>query len=276
MAIFGERAPSTLLVVLYRLAPQSSSTVKGILEAQANIAEGTRLLLWDNGPVACGMLPEGGRLAMEYVHTPENLPLSVIYNRVLSGLPANGVLAIFDQDSNPDAGYFDAMELALATDNACDLFLPLVRSSSSGVLVSPGSLRWIKGKYWPREKTGIIASKNVTAVASGMVLRASLFAAGDIRFDERLSLYMIDTKFMIDHASVRGHLHVVSHTLRHGDSAEEREPVETKLFRFRNRMLAGNVVFGRPLARNLAYRAYWAWSAIRHALAHRDWRFLRA
>ncbi|MBK8805023.1 MAG: hypothetical protein IPN71_23710 [Fibrobacteres bacterium] len=276
MPRFCDSFPATILVVLYKQEPLATSTVRGILAARSALAHGTKLVLWDNGPVAARELPESSdTLRIEYVHTPENLSLSKVYNRVAEGLPSEGVLLVLDQDTGVVRDFFEAMAQALQERPEIDLFLPLVRSASSGILVSPGSQRWIKGKYWKTESVGIMPSKGVLAVASGIVARSRLFGPGGVRFDERLSLYMIDTKFMMDHASIRPSLFVVSHVLRHGDSAEEVEPVATKLFRFQNRMRAGAILFSTPWTKCVAYRLYWVWCALRQALLHREPKFLR-
>lgn len=275
MNLFGESALATLLVVLYKQEPLDSRTVQCIFEFSELVSVGTRVILWDNGPSRAEFIPKSGnRISVEYVHTPENLSLSVIYNRVASSLPHDGVLVVLDQDTELSAEYFQDMAIALNVHLDIGLFLPLVRSSNSGILVSPGTRQWIKGKYWENERIGVISSKDILAVASGMVIRASLLGPEGIRFDERLNLYMIDSKFLIDYEKHFVSLVVVRCVVMHGDSSEESEAVERKLFRFRNRMRAGNIVYGESWSQWIMYQAYWVWSMIRHALHYRDARFL--
>lgn len=264
----------TILVVLFHQEPKESVTLRGILQGQFPFPEGSRVILWDNSPSRAHSIPSDHRMVIDYIHTPENLGLSIVYNRVVSQLSAGETLVILDQDSCLDDRYFESLRIALIENPCQDLFLPQVRSVNSGTLVSPGRLQWIKGRYLNSVQPGIIPSQSILAVASGIAVRARLFFKSDLRFDQRLNLYMIDTKFMMDYARIRPHVFVLDYTLKHGDSTDEHEPIERKLFRFQNRMRAGAIVHGDNLIKRTAYRLYWAWSALKMATLNRDTRFL--
>jgi len=90
------------VVVLYKLSPDDSSTLRTVLAAARNVSlEELRfkVVVWDNTPggQAIEELPDG----VLYVPAPENPGLAAAYNQVLAMAEAEGYewLLTLDQDS---------------------------------------------------------------------------------------------------------------------------------------------------------------------------------
>jgi hypothetical protein len=79
---------------------------------------------------------------------------------------------------------------------------------------------------------------------------------------------------MMDYSSAGKNLFVLNTYLEHGDSAHEEESLDTKLFRFRNRMNAWGLIVKHTPLRLAAYRVYWLFYVFKHLIKYRDFRFL--
>lgn len=267
-----------IVVVLYRMTESQSSTLCTLkhISASSHLLSGSRLIIWNNSPEASS---EGGDFSglgeVVRMHTPENRSLSSIYNYCAKKYEGVDGLCILDQDTTLNYTYFSELIDAIRIEQDVQCFLPLVRAGTTTQLVSPGSLNWIKGKYWTQPQEGRIASRNILAIASGMVVRASYLDSRDKPFDERLNLYGIDSKFMIDYAKDCPTVYVLKTCLNHGHSSHEKEPVETKLFRFLNWKYAWRVINSESIFKLLAYEFYAFYQSVRLAIRFRNIGFLR-
>jgi len=188
-----------MLVVLYKMQPTASLTIQSIknyLQAQdSQSIPSFRLFIWDNSPNSSEVDIEFLRaqlpaLEIVYVHTPDNYPLSKIYNEVASTLSLNEYLTLLDQDTVLPFAYFE--ELRLAQSDQWPLILPKVECQN--ILVSPGSRFFAQGIRLKEIKSGAVSSKNLLAINSGMSILSIVFQS--FKYDERLRFYGTDTFFM--------------------------------------------------------------------------------
>src|SRR3546814_17709920 len=77
-----------ILVAVYNIDPIQSSTIRSLLKCDMTLFK-VRVVLWDNSPirheicVVRELLQKKG-LQCDFIHTPENLSLSKMYNRVFA------------------------------------------------------------------------------------------------------------------------------------------------------------------------------------------------
>ncbi len=264
-----------VLVVLYKKTISASATISRLL-LQNKAMFDLELVIWDNSPAAC---PEAeiSRLSatfdkFQYISTPENVWLSKLYNQVLHSNTYDYAL-LLDQDSELPDYYFDKLSAAIKDFPHISLFLPIVMNNKR--LVSPGSFIYFKGKHWKRIKTGLISSKNVLAITSGMVISIKVFLAHQMKFDERLNLYGIDTSFMLSFSKFEEQLYVLPVKFDHDTVLWSNPSADVMLSRFRN--LKGTwpkILSDRPLALVLAY-FYSKAVSLKLAMKYQDVRFLK-
>lgn len=264
-----------VLVVLYKKTIAEAATISRLLLQDRQLFD-VELVIWDNSPERCPE-PEISQLSalfdkFLYISTPENVWLSKIYNQILYSSQYDYAL-LLDQDSELPAFYFKKLSVAIASYPQVSLFLPLVMNNKK--LVSPGSFVYFKGKHWKRIKTGLIGSKNVLAITSGMVISIKVVLSHQIKFDERLSLYGIDTSFMLQYSKFEKQLYVLRVKFDHDTVLWSNPPADVMLSRFRN--LKGTwpkILSDRPLALFLAY-FYSKAVSLKLALKYQDVRFLK-
>ncbi len=265
-----------ILVVLYRLSPHESRTLQTLARAArlSSHAVGA-LTIWDNSPIPCGSEEidalDFGALDVTYVACPANKALSKVYNTVLENVRYDFAI-ILDQDTDIPVEYFDCCVDQIRQFEGEDLFLPIVKSG--GLIVSPGKLMCFKGRHVPDPVLGKRSAERVLAITSGMMISKRYLSRP--RFDERLSLYGIDTKFMLDYAEVERSIVVMPFVLQHDTALWSDIDADSMLFRASSLTASWRIVFeGRPFASFMAV-LYARWMMIRLAMRYRDSRFLLA
>jgi len=265
-----------ILVVLYRLSPHESRTLQTLARAArlSSHAVGA-LTIWDNSPIPCGSEEtdalDFGALDVTYVACPENKALSKVYNTVLENVRYDFAI-ILDQDTDIPVEYFDCCVDQIRQFEGQNLFLPIVKSD--GLIVSPGKLMCFKGRHVPDPVLGKRSAERVLAITSGMMISKRYLSRP--RFDERLSLYGIDTKFMLDYAEVERSIVVMPFVLQHDTALWSDIDADSMLFRASSLTASWRIVFeGRSFASFMAV-LYARWMMIRLAVRYRDSRFLLA
>jgi GT2 family glycosyltransferase len=266
--------PSVLiLIVTYKCPLHESKTINSILE-QGRHDPNCRYVIWDNSPVAATPLElekvrEG--LSFEYISRPENVALSKVYNQVVSANKFEYIL-LLDQDTGIPKNYLREIGYHIANHPHVNLFLPIVKNNQ--LIVSPGNFNLFKGKHWKDTRKGLIPSKNILAVTSGMLISRRYIDSYSYQFDERLNLYGIDSKFMLDFAKNEKELFVLPLTLAHS-SALWSNPTSSELLpRFKNLRKAWDIILSdRPLPK-LLNAIYGKYLCIKLAVKYRDIRFM--
>ena len=251
---------NVLLVVMYKTSLSDSVTVQSIINyirpQSSEKVSGYRLVIWDNSPSAdiadlerlYSLLPA---LDVRYVRTPENCPLSKIYNKVVSGLVETEYLTLLDQDSILLEDYF--MELRKAQVEGHPLILPQVMCG--GILVSPGERFFCKGKLLRGVTPGRISSKNLLAINSGISAMGEVFKM--IPYDDRLKFYGTDTYFMKQYEKHFPYAYVLNAKLEHSLAENDiSTSVERKQQIAQARQEAWAIVFTETLAERIFLYAY--------------------
>tara|TARA_R110000868_G_scaffold82956_10_gene234164 strand:+ start:64754 stop:65581 length:828 start_codon:yes stop_codon:yes gene_type:complete len=223
-------------IVLYNENISSASTVVSLMSiADFLNSENAKLIIWDNSPT---IQSEKNLKALskfsnvDYFHTPENLSLSKIYNRMYLGNQEFTHLILFDQDSRPDQNYFEKMLKAILDNVEINLFLPIIKVKD--LIVSPADRFIINGKYWKKEYIGLVNAKKRLAITSGMAINLNYLLDNNPAFDENLTLYGIDTDFMIQYEKVNTFFYVVNYVMEHDLSFFSNELIQKKALRYKN------------------------------------------
>lgn len=266
------------LVVLYRCKldrSQSISSLAGFAHSDIRL----RVLIWDNSPEPCATpaelanLRKGSVVEVDYEHHPDNVPLSRIYNRVInSRLADDAYLLLLDQDTALPKNFLAVFRDELAKFPACDLFLPVVRTSDA--IVSPARFFFGWGRHWREPMFGLIGARGHVAINSGMII-SGRYARGDfVGYDERLLFYGTDSDFMLKFAKQRESFVVLPIVLNHDLSFNSANP-EERLTKFRAMRLAISILFSREgaMKRMLSTLVMGAVSIV-YAIRYRDIRYL--
>lgn len=212
-----------------------SSTIKSIVSMNRQLLDHLKLVIWDNSPIDFYQI-QSNVIDYDYYRTPENCSLSVIYNRVLDHYNQARSLFIFDQDSKLTQDYFALMKDALKKNLDIGLFVPYVLYGH--LIVSPGDYFIYKGRYWKKLHLGRVSSKNKLCIASGMMINIALIKSYNIRFDEHLKFYGIDSQFVLDYSYKNPYFFIINYSLEHNLSLYEKENFQTKLWRSKSQMEA--------------------------------------
>lgn len=221
---------NALLIVLYNKDIYSSSSIQSFLNT---IPSQTELTIWDNSP---RVLPveQQEELALKigkfnYSHTPENIALSVIYNRFIDLNRDKDLLYLYDDDSEFNIDYFKKSQQAYLAHHDIGLFIPYVIACKK--IVSPGYFKYYKGHHYSDLVLGKYKANNMIAITSGMAI--AIKRIENLRFDENLKFYGIDTLFTLEYADYFEYIYILDYKLEHELSLYTNEPVEIKLQRIK-------------------------------------------
>jgi GT2 family glycosyltransferase len=161
------------VIVLYKMLPRDSPTLRTLLEASQGVAQlDLRILLWDNTPgdTDPGPLPEG----ILHVRAPDNPCLAKAYNyaRSLAAEHRYTWLLTLDQDSVLPANFLSRIsEIASAISSDLDIAAIVPQVTGDGRLLSPFHLV-LSGlpRWFPRGFIGI-PDTAIFAVNSASMLR---------------------------------------------------------------------------------------------------------
>jgi len=223
-----------ILIVLYECKVKESLSYISLLKSSEYLSN-SKLILWDNSPSIQSVDTDNISFFqhVEYIHTPENMSLSKIYNRVIQENEENDYLIILDQDSSFSSDYLEKLNSAIIKHSSINLFLPLIKSEQT--IVSPGDYKIFKGSYWGKEKYGIIDTKNILAINSGMVINFNYLKNIYKGYDERLRFYGTDTFFMLEYAENNDFLFVIDYVFKHKSALLDRdESIDKQIIRLKD------------------------------------------
>lgn len=182
-----------VLVVLYEIDPNDSSSLNCLGDQKY---EKFKLFIWDNSrkpfPLVELKALKKKFTNISYSNTPQNLGLSVIYNKVLAECADSyDLLMIFDQDSYFAKDYIDTIVHDYQKKNSCAVYVPLVFSRLK--YHSPRPDMPLIRRFW-RSSGGrsYSAIARLNSINSGNALNISILRKIKFAFDEGLSFYGVD------------------------------------------------------------------------------------
>jgi GT2 family glycosyltransferase len=201
------------IIVVYGSQPTDTRSLRSLARGRTS-RYGLRIVVWDNSPQPHDIDWTSVGQAGTYVSTPQNLGLSTIYNRVITEhLRPGEHLLLLDQDTELPPDYLEKATLALEAHPEVDLFLPMVRASDRWASPVTYFCGW--GRQWHSRTVGVIASKRVCAINSGMIISSAYLFGSFPGYDERLRFYGTDTQFMLDYMDRRSRLFVLDSVIAH-------------------------------------------------------------
>lgn len=183
-----------ILVVLYCLDPTKSITLKCLKSQRSS---DFKLYIWDNSPIGLTDAQEDSLSksfpSVEYINTPENLGLSIIYNRIISNLNVeNDLLVTFDQDSYISKEYISKVHDYSAEYPAIPVLIPIIHLES-GVYHSPKPDIPFVRRFFKFSGGRVYGYKyRINSLNSGNVLNIRALANAGFKFDEVLMFYGVD------------------------------------------------------------------------------------
>ncbi|EMC4393450.1 TPA: glycosyltransferase, partial [Cronobacter sakazakii] len=212
-----------IVVVLYKISPLECSTISSLIDCftSENLTNYFfDIVLWDNSPLSCSENTLNALKALftenvefDYIHTPENLPLSKIYNNIIdSSLLDSDYLILLDQDSRFGSDYI-CEACSIMSKKKYHLILPLIYHRFT--LVSPNKYYFLKGFYFSSPPAGEIQSKQLNAINSGMIIAIEYLKSTAFRYDERLKNYCTDDYFMKMYRQNRASVYILKSGFNH-------------------------------------------------------------
>jgi GT2 family glycosyltransferase len=266
-----------IIVVLYKSRVLDSDTFKSLIASKDALSDTDKICIWDNSPIPQSVedltnISNLNFCEIEYTSTPENLSLSKIYNTIIKANPQMDYVVLLDQDSVFGSAYINAFKDAQSKHAEIKMFAPLI--TSNGLVVSPGHFVYFNGKYWKSPKYGLVKSKNTIAIASGLII--SIDAVRKVGyFEERLTLYGIDTNFMIRFSRCYEEFYVLSTTFNHDLSEFNIEDKQVKLNRFlshKESCLINARLFSVDV--RVTTRLFFVYKSLSLAIKYKEFKFL--
>ncbi|HEY5211434.1 MAG TPA: hypothetical protein VIJ38_00260 [Acidobacteriaceae bacterium] len=267
------------LVVLFRIEPEASESLLSLAKQHNSSLQ--HLVIWDNSPTPCSIIGKEwlnrNFTSYDYHHSPENQPLSFIYNEVIDNRirqhPGSfSHLLLLDQDSFLEPTFLGVAAQAIQDFPDLGLFLPLVKAS--GHIVSPAHLFYFKGIYWRRPRLGAIRFRYKTAINSGMIIGSNYFLSKFSRYPNTLSFYGTDSWFCEQYAKDEKFACVFDSTITHDLSSFKVESVDVKLWRHQEVIRGLRIMNSSGFLRRHACNLFTVLTCMRMALRFRDRRFL--
>lgn len=211
------------VTILYKTTATNSLTLNSFSKLNLVQNKSNYFVVWDNSPDKINSENAIKELLntenLEFVHTPENLALSKIYNYCLDKYNFCDLLCLYDQDSEIlQLDYDSYIERVVHENSSVNVFLPKIYSR--GNLYSPGRFFIFKGWHYKNLNSGIHSDRFYTAIMSGCIARINFLKENKIRFNEDLSLYGIDTCFFGDVRKKDDKFFVIETKFRHNLSVE--------------------------------------------------------
>ena len=270
-----------ILVVLYNKELFNSETclsLIGLRESLKSCIE--ELFIWNNSSVLLSAVNKQSfetkmnNVKILYLEDGVNHPLSEIYNVIISKIDSNGLLILFDHDSKFSDDYLIRLLESEKENPSINLFLPKIYYSK--LLVSPARQIYFYGKYIKDIQSGVISSRFLTAINSGMAIRCRYLKEDFPLYDEDIKFYGTDNDFMWKYSQQNRYAYVLNVALFHTLNYYEEGDLESKLRRFsdmkngmRVRMKKiNNFVYGLSLI-------YWFLYSCKMSLKYKSLLFLK-
>jgi len=177
-----------VLVVICNRSLEDSRTIRTL-----NAPETALVFVADNSTTDYGNRAYAKAHGYVYIDMGGNMGLSKAYNRAIAQMDMEvEALCLFDDDTEVDSRYFDALGPAMEAHPNIDVFAPVVTDCKG--MLSP----CIMGAVACRRAGSVdeLPQRGVSAINSGLAVRMQVFK--DYRYDEGQFLDYIDHAFMRD------------------------------------------------------------------------------
>jgi len=194
---------------------------------------GVNVLIYDNSTKDFGNQAYCEEKGWTYLGGTGNVGISKAYNACVDkavSVSKTGVLCLFDDDTELDPTYFDALKEARAGSDR-HIFAPLI--FAAGKLISPCRLNaGHRAAMFADAKDAIAyTGEDMSAINSCMAIDLSVFE--DFRYDENIFLDGVDHNFVRQMYGRGERLCIMDYRCDHGFSGMEKPPKASALVRFK-------------------------------------------
>lgn len=206
-------------LVLYSTEPSHSSTLNSmsIIDFDS-LGLDVTFYIRDNSSNGFGQVVIESYLGdndVFYDHDGSNMSLSKVYNRMVDYKPSADAILFFDDDSVVNEQYFRQVIKFMLSESV--VAIPLIYFS--GELISPGKIRGVKGcKLNNKDLSVSIDNFGLVAMMSGTIVKLEVFSRYNMTFNEKLTVYGVDTRFFLDCINNNISLYILDFYMEH-DSA---------------------------------------------------------
>ncbi len=216
-------------VVVYNISCENSPTCRAL---EKLTGQDIRVLIYDNSTADYGNKAYCERFGWTYLGGTGNNGISKAYNaciEYLLGGHETDMLCLFDDDTDLDLQYFDALQQARERTDG-NIFVPMI--FAGGKLISPCILDpGHRVRLFASQKDAAAYTGNgLTAINSCMAIDLSVFA--DFRYDENIFLDGVDHNFTQQMLQRGEKLHLMDYRCDHAFSGTETPPKASALVRF--------------------------------------------
>jgi hypothetical protein len=238
------------------------------------------VVIWDNSQKQLGseermhLFETMSPFDLEYLSNGENCYMSVIYNKVIKTLNYNEYLILLDHDSTFNIDYFTNLSKAIVDNPNINLFLPIIKSQNK--IVSPANFFYFKGSYWKEKKLGVIKSRYITAINSGMAISGKYLQTHFPGYNEHLKFYGTDNDFMNKYIKDNKTLFVLNVEIQHVLNFYESISIEDKITRYKWMKEAALINSqSKGIIIHILNKFYFVLFSIKLAIANKDSRFIK-
>ncbi|TBW02233.1 hypothetical protein E0E52_18560 [Azotobacter chroococcum] len=239
----------SVVVVLYKKSYCDSPSLNSFIGALGEMrAAGffPTIYVWNNSPGFSPILEHEAVVWLE----GENSSLPSIYNHIAKLTFEAGGVALMISDDDTDYSQYDfrgnlkVVRSFLDDERRMDMvgcFIPKVRSA--GKLVSPGGRHLFKGYLLEQITSGLVDTKNLLAINSGVLITQACYERMQPLYDERLNFYGTDTDFFFRYEKFFKKIYVFDSLVDHSLSEYAGESLSRALFRWGDHIYAMKVTF---------------------------------
>lgn len=267
-----------VVVVLYKRDYADSVAIKTILDSLdelAGMGYCLTVFVWNNSPGFSRVLAHPSVVWNEGA----NSTLPCIYNHIADLAFGAGASALMISDDDTDysrydfKGNFEIIDKLMGGSASVGCFIPRIRSA--GKLVSPGGRFLFKGRLFESVTPGLVSSKNLLAINSGVIVTRGCYEAMGTLYDERLNFYGTDTDFFVRYQNFYPHVYIFDSLIEHSLSEHAVESIERALFRWRDHIFATKITYSnRPLFFRVMLYSYLYYLRFKLVLRYRSLRFM--
>lgn len=239
----------SMIVVLYKKHYKNSSSLNSLLESLNDIRTAgftPTIYVWNNSPGFTPALEHEGVVWVE----GKNISLPLIYNYIseISFTEGNDLLMISDDDT--DYRQYDFKKnLSVVKEiiqdkrqqNNVGCFIPQILAN--GLLVSPGARHYFKGYLLENITSGLVSSRNLVGINSGLIITKECYKKMQPFYDERLHFYGTDTDFFVRYEKEFPYIYVFDSVINHSLSEHTSETLDRAFFRWSDHLYALRITF---------------------------------
>ncbi|WP_241653239.1 hypothetical protein [Pseudomonas alkylphenolica] len=269
-----------VLIVLYQKSSQDSIALQSLLKQRTLLLEegiDLQLFVWNNSP---GLAQPCADVRW---YEADNLRLSAIYNRVAEEAFSAGTELFMISDDDTDysnvrlSQCLEQIQRVRNSPECEDVGVFLPKLVSHGVLVSPGKRRMFMGRLTPSVPAGLIDSRNLLGINSGLIFTRQCHERMTPFYDERLRFYATDTDFFIRYEKQFPQACVLDVEIVHDLSEHSADTTERALFRFEEMIHGLRISFhSHGLVERGLLNLYLVYAAVRKAFSYRSLAFIKA